>query len=239
MTYNKIHSKGDPVLNANGQPVYKHYKGEVKVDSYGNPITPVGYTKDLVRLCDILMVDAVYQFSTDPLVKTYQGQVRKSLSNWILTEIDEFNRRALEQTKVFFYPKNTIAKISVLDNQNKIISLDAAQTLKVKLYVPPVTFDDAALVESLIKTTIKTIDQQLQSNIISTSSIHVALRDVYKNDVVDVVVSGIGGTITADTFTLVSKTDRCSIKKRLVALADNTLIVQEAIDVEVIKHGID
>lgn len=239
LVYNILHHRGDPVFTATGQPVYRHHIGEVKTDVYGNPIIPAGYTKDLTRLCDILMIDAVYRFSTDPIVKTYQEQMRNAITSWILTDIDQFNKRALEQTKVFFYPKNTVSKIRVLDNQNNIVSMDAQQKLKIKLYVPPVTFTDTALLDALVKTTIKAIDIELQKPTISTSAIQTTLRAIYSKDVVEVTLEGLGAGVSSDTFTLVNKADRCSIKKRLVALADGVLAVREAIDIEIVKHGLD
>ena len=63
-----------------------------------------------------------------------------------------------------------------------------------------------------------------------------SLREIYGEDVYGLQVSGLGGIRNIQMFTVLEDSDRCSIRKRLTALPDGKLIVQESVDVEFVLH---
>lgn len=239
LVYNLLHAKGEVMLDEAGNPRYAHLKGEIVYDAEGQPLPMAGYEREMLRIFDILMIEGVYYFATDAVVKTYRNIVTSALLSWITEDLVSFQQRLLEQTKLYFYPKITAGDIKVLTADNAQLTLPAGQSVKVKLYVPPATYNDEILKAALMKATIKAIDAALQHQTVSVSAMEASLRALYKTDVIDVEVSGLGGALNLNAFTVLDNTTRCSLRKRLTALPDNQLIVEEDISISFIKHGLE
>lgn len=241
LVYNILHKRGDPVLDTNGDPVYEHHKGELIYDENNNPIPIPGYERDLLRLVDILTIEAPYYFAI-PLdfssTTNYRASIAKTLNKWITEDLPSINERLLDKTEIYFYPKVATGDIEILTNNNEVETVSASQSFNVTLLVSPNVYDDATLLSALRSITTRTIDASLQQKTVSISTIERSLLDAYGDDVIAVEVTGLGGVNTHNTFTILSKSNRCSIRKRLSALPDNTLTVEEDITIEFVKHGI-
>ncbi len=241
LVYNILHKRGDPVLDTNGDPTFEHHKGEVIYDEDNNPIPIAGYERDLLRLIDILTIEAPYYFAI-PLdfssTTNYRAAIAKTLNQWITQDLPSINERLLDKTEIYFYPKVTAGDIEVLTNNNEVESISAGQSFNVNLLVSPTVYGDTTLLTALRSITTRTIDTALQQKTVSISTIERDLLEAYGDDVIAVEVTGLGGVNTHNTFTILSNSNRCSIRKRLSALPDNTLTVDEDITIEFVKHGI-
>jgi hypothetical protein len=240
LVYNILHHAGDPVLDTEGNPVLEHLVGEIVLDEYGNPEIMPGYERDLLRFVDILTIEAAYYFAIPQDYNTstnYRTVIVKSLNSWILEDIPGFNERLLDKTKIYFYPKVAIGDIEILTNNNEIATVSASQSFKAILLVPPVVYKDSTLLQALRAITIKTIDKSLQNSTVSISSMEKDLLDTYGSDVISVELSGLGGVNTHNTFTVTNNSHRCSIRKRLSTLPNNTLIVEDDVTIEFVEHG--
>lgn len=241
LVYNILHKRGDPVLDTNGDLVYEHHKGELIYDENNNPIPIPGYERDLLRLVDILTIEAPYYFAI-PLdfssTTNYRASIAKTLNKWITEDLPSINERLLDKTEIYFYPKVATGDIEILTNNNEVETISASQSFNVTLLVSPNVYDDTTLLSALRSITTRTIDTSLQQKTVSISTIERSLLDAYGDDVIAVEVTGLGGVNTHNTFTILSNSNRCSIRKRLSALPDNTLTVEEDITIEFVKHGI-
>lgn len=237
--YVTLHQKGSPILNQDNEPVYLHNAGDIITDVNGEPLPVDNYKKELVRNIDILTIDGAYYFSNDPVVVKYTKSIIDSLLNWITVDLIKFNATLLDQTKIYFFPKVTLGDIRVLALNGIETTIPAGQTIKVKLHVSAITYENSALLTALTKTTIKIIDAALKKTVISVSAIEYDLINAYGTDVINVEVNGISGTHDFKTFTILDKSNSCSIKKRLTLLADNRMVVEEDLDVFYIKHDIN
>lgn len=241
LVYNIIHRKGEPILDTNAEPTYEHRRGEVMYDEDGNPIPIAGYERDLSRLVDILTIEAPYYFAL-PLdfssTKNYRANIAKTLNKWITQELPEINQRLLDKTEIYFYPKVTTGDIQILTENNEVQTIPASQSFSVKLLVSPSVYGDTTLLQALRNITVRTIDTTIQQKTVSVSGIEKSLLDAYGDDVIAVEVSGLGGTSTHNAFTVVNDSNRCSIRKRLSALPDFSLTVEEDVTIEFVKHGI-
>jgi hypothetical protein len=241
LVYNILHRRGDPKLDTNGDPIYEHLKGEVVYDEDGNPSIVPGYERDLLRLVDVLTIEAPYYFAIPvdfSSTTNYRTIIAKTLNQWITEDIPSFNERLLDKTEIYFYPKVATGDIEVLTNNNEVTIIPASQSFTVKLMVSPTVYDDTILLTALRSTTTKTIDASLQGKTVSISTIERDLLQAYGDDVIAVEVMGLGGVDTHNTFTVLSNSNRCSIRKRLSALPDNSLTVEEDITIEFVKHGL-
>lgn len=240
LVYNILHHRGDPKLDTNGDPIYEHRKGEVVYDEDGNALIIPGYERDLLRLVDVLTIEAPYYFAIPEdfsSTTNYRTIIAKSLNQWITEDIPSFNERLLDKTEIYFYPKVATGDIEILTGSNEVSTIPASQSFTIKLLVSPTVYDDATLLTALRSITTKTIDTSLQDKTVSVSAIESNLLQAYGDDVIAVEVSGLGGVDTHTTFTVLSNSNRCSIRKRLTALPDNSLTVEEDITIEFVKHG--
>jgi hypothetical protein len=237
LVYDIKHRKGDPVLDANGNQIYKYKVGDAKLDTKGELI-PIGQ-KYISRQLDIMFVEGLYYFSTDPSSTLYRESFINTVVNWITNEISEMNKVGLEQTRIYFYPKSNLSNIRVMVGSGTITQLEANQAFNIKLTVNKQVYENSALCMSLTNSTIKTIDEHLKKETISMSAIVSSLERVYGDDVISLSITGLGGDMNLDALTVLSTGDRCSIRKRLANIGDGKLIVQEDVSVEFVKHDLD
>jgi hypothetical protein len=228
------HHKGDPVLDSQGNQVYAHMAGDPVIDaSTGQPI--LASDRTLQRTIDIMLVEGVYRFGNDTAAQNYRTQIVTSLVSWITNDLADIELTLIEPAELYYYPQQSLGSISVMSNGTDT-NIEAAQSLVVTLSVPLSVYNNTDLRDELDNNTITTISQQLQNATISNTSILSALQASYGEDVVDVTMTGLGGTSGLTLFTVIDSTAQCSIKKKLVASSDNSLIVEEDVTINYLVH---
>jgi hypothetical protein len=238
LQYTLLHKKNTPVLDYRGNPQYLHQAGEVMLDSYNRPITQDNYLSELTRYVDITVIDAVYRFATDAVALTYRQYIAQSLVSWLIEDLASLNATLLDQTKIYFYPKVTQGDIQVMSRKGVEAKIPAAQSFMITLYVPKATAQSSDLLAAIKKSTIKTIDLAIKGVTTAISSIEMALRSQYGTDVIDVKLEGLGGLENYNALTVLDKSTRLSLRKRLVSLPDDQLIVEEDVEFVIIEHSV-
>lgn len=241
LQYNILHHAGEQKLNTDNTPIYKHRAGETILDEYGQPVIEPGYQRELVRLIDIFVVDAVYYFAI-PLnwsdANNYRAQLNRTVSSWILDDIAELQKQLLDKSQVFFYPKTSIGDIEVLTDENKVVSIPANIGFTVNVLVTPLTHSNAALLAALRQTTITVINTALAATTVSVSGIEKMLIDGYGNDAISVKLSFMDSLESISAFTILNK-NACSIRKRIVPLANAELSIEDDVTINFTKHGLE
>jgi hypothetical protein len=235
--YTLKHKRGDPILAPDGTQLIEFHRGEPMYSNDGKPILADDYQRYMVRILDILLIDGAYFFANDSVVSDYRNYVISSMIAWIADELTYYDSNTLDQTQIFYHPKVNTGNINILNSDNEKVTIGAAQSMTVVLYVPPKTYNDDKLKSTLTAATIKTIDAQFQNAQVAISSIVEALKEKYGTDVFDVEISGLGGSLGLSVLTVLDTSNRLSIKKKLTALPDNTMLVEEDIDVQFKVHG--
>jgi len=232
--YTKLHTKGETVLTAEGEIVYLHRKGDVVLNDQGLPTeTTAQYT---AHHLDLLLVDGAYYFTTDPVHQNYRKELRALIRGWITTALAQINNVLLEQTRVYYRPKNGIGQISAKIDQDTIVPIEAQQSFSVVLFVNNAIYRDERIRQQLRTTTIQLLNQYIQTSMVSMSDITVALKAAYGDTVRSFSLSGLGGTVNYPTVTLVNTREQLTLMKRLVAQDDDSLIVQEAVNIDFINY---
>jgi hypothetical protein len=231
---NYLHRKNDPILDTDGTAIMRHQKGDLVLDSSGNPIL-IGQ-RSIIRQIDIVVIEAAYVFATDLSTINYRKTMTRTIVDWITNDLTKISDKLLEQTRLYFYPKTTLGTIEVMTGNGVVKTINAGQSFGVDLYLSGASYSNQALRERLTKTTIKVISEQIKLPTVSLDAISAALRAQYGNDVISVQVNGLGGSENITTLTVVDDANRCSIRKRLVALPDDTLIVEEDVNLNFIRH---
>jgi hypothetical protein len=229
-----LHAKGTPVLDSQGAQVYQYRVGDVMLDSQGKPISTD--VRGMLRQIDIMLIEGPYWFATDTAATTYRQKLIDSVLGWLIDDLGALEKQLLDQTRIYFYPKTTMGTIDVMVGAGITRSIAAGQAFVLSLYVTKAVFNNTALRDRLEKTSIQTINTQLKQATISIDSMTAALREVYSNDVISVQLSGLGGTLNLPALTILDDANRCSIRKRLVALSDDSLIVEEDVSISFVLH---
>lgn len=239
LVYDLLHAAGDTVLDAQGNPTYLHRAGDYRLDQFNRPIPIDNYQTILKRSLELVVLDGTYQFATDPVTKTYVGQINDELIASLTNDLVTINQEALEKTKIFYYPSITQGLISLNADNNRLVTQEAAQSLKVVLYVSLDVYNNKALTNSLQTATVKTIGDYLASHkTIAVSLLEDALASKYGDDVIGVAVSGLGGSENFRVMSVVDASTRLSVRKTLKLLPNSQIAVQEDITVVFSLHGL-
>lgn len=234
IVFNQLHKKGDPVLDGEGNQVYAYRSGDLMLDDQNQLITIS--PRKIMRLCDIFLIDGIYWFATAPGVMEYKQELISTLAYWLTNDLNSIEEILLEQTRIYFYPKTTIGGIDVLVNEGTKMQFSAQQSLQLVLYVPDRVYSNDKLKETIEQNTIDVLMTALKETQLSVSSMEEQLRTTYKDDVIEVQLRGFGGDDNIRVATIINNTTRCSIKKKLVSLADNTLTLTDDISVTFVRH---
>lgn len=238
LEYNLLHRKGDLRFDAEGNPEYSARKGELVIDpSTGLPIPVANYKTRLKHIVDVLAVDAVYTFASDSITKQYVNTVKKSLLTWITEDLNELNAQALENTSILFYPKVSKGVVQAIVGENAKMSIEAAQTLAVTIYLPSSKYENTALKAALEATTIRTLGDYFANNLtIDTSSLYSTLSKAYGEDATGVSVVGLAGKTGDVVLTVLDSSTNLSLNKVLIVQANNEMVVREDIVVDFQIH---
>ena len=238
LKWNVLHAKNDPVLDAAGKATYAHRSGDPMLDAEGNPVPKAGYLGEMVRHVDITAIEGAYRFATDSVATEYCKLIDASLLNWLTEDLARLNANLLDQTKIYFYPKVNQGSVRVMTGSGLESKIPAGQSFAVTLHVPASTYSNALLLTAIKKTTVRTIDAAIKGLTTAVSAIEQALRVQYGADVIDVQLTGLGGAENIPTLTVLDVSNRLSIRKRLITLPDEQLIVEEDIDIVFIRHAL-
>jgi hypothetical protein len=236
LTYTILHAKDDPVLDGEGNQVYQWRKGDVKLDGNGDPI--ILNPRGMMRQIDLMLIEGAYKFATDVITLNYRTKLTRTVVEWLTNDLEGISENLLEQTRLYFYPRTTLGSIDVMIQDGITTTISAGQAFQVTLYVSAAVYANEKLRTQLSTTTVKTLSTQLRNSTVSISAAIMALRQAYGNDVIDVQLEGLGGDANLPALTVLDEGERCSIRKRLVAQPDDSLIVQEDVTVGFVRHEI-
>ena len=231
---NKLHSKGDPVLDSDGEVVYKFRKGDVMLDLTGNPIPAA--SEGLERQVDLLLIDGNYWFATDATAASYRNELTTTIVRWLTNDLESLSKRLLENTRLYFYPKVDTGYIDVKLADGTVLSMPAGQSLRLDLVVDEIVNANTALKAQLVNISIASVSTQLEQDTVAVDEIQAKLRELYKTDVKSATLTGFGGSSNYTMLSVVDPATRLSLRKRLVAQPDDTLIVTEDLTVNFIVN---
>lgn len=234
ITYTKLHSKGDEVKDNNGNTVYKHRAGDYIKDDNGNLI--IEEPRKIIRRLELMMIDGTYLFANDVIGTEYRTELVNTILDWLIDGLEPINKRVLEQTRIKFYPSSSNGSVKVVYNDGLPTYINAHQSFKVDLVVTKQVANNQDILDKIKESTIKIIQEELNKLTVSSSSIAARLVTDYGINVIGMRLKGLGDNDRIVAFTVLEENKRCTIKKKLVVQADNTLGVMEDIIFNVLEH---
>jgi len=231
-----LHHKGDPILNMDGSPTIAHWAGEAVLDEFGNPI-PVG-ERSVMRWWDMVLFDGVYRYVTNVDDKAYAASVPLTIVDWINDTLAPIRSHLIQETELYFQPRNTLKYVEVLVDDGDTKTIQAAQRLKIDYYVSKEVYEDADLRAALESSAIKQVVLYLNNLVVSTQALEDVIMAAAGTDIVSVEVSNLGGiSNNFKVLTLLDESARLCVAKQLTYDADGTFGVIDAIEVNFRRHS--
>jgi hypothetical protein len=218
-----------------------HRTGENILDQYGKP-QPVNGQRGLKRQTDLFLIDGKYYFATNDSTTTYRDEVTDLITSWVTTDIDTISGRLLERTKLFFYPKTTVGTFTAIVGDGRVVQVSADQHFVVQYYMMREKYDNADLKAQIERKTAEVLPAAMTGTTIAVSSMVAMLSAAIGDDVISIdVYSNVFGTsesgvVRYPAITLTDQSMRPSVGKRLLALSNQTIVVQDSVTVEFVPH---
>lgn len=232
--YEVLHAQGEAVLDSDGVQVLRYRQGDIKRDNEGNPLPESG--RKILRQVELLLLEGSFTLATDRRVLNYARDTARAIVNWVSTDIAAIQERMLENTQLWYYPQTTLGTVRALVEDGLSTAVSADQSFRVKYYLTKIGYDNVDLRAELSRTAVVLINQTLDDATISVSAMARRIKDQVSSEVLDVVVSGLGGEANYEMLSLEDDSSRLGIRKRLDVLPNGELTVQDDVSVEFIRH---
>lgn len=169
LVYNQINKAGSQVYNANGEPVYQYYAGDIVLDNNYNPFIVSNGVNNYV--IDMVFYDGAYRIATDPNVTNYVQLATNTIAEWASTTMSELDNNFFEQTVIKYSPPITVGSISCNVDGVSNVTLDASLSPTVNVYLPSVDYLNINYQNQIKLTITKAIRTYLQNTILSKSGL--------------------------------------------------------------------
>lgn len=229
--YNKIHSKGDPILDDKGNQVILHHKGDIILDKNNLPI--IDDIGGMIRYIDICMLDYEFKVSNEEMYQEYNRIAIKQLESYLFDILPRKNKKLLEHTALYYKSYKSslpiLAKIndsyySINSSISPNIKITYNQGANIKL-----TSSDIDNIETIIG---GVIDRYLENSTIKLEQLRKEIKSALGENVVAVQITNIEPT-NSEVITFKDKSKRLSMKKKLHLTDFNQLIVKYDLNVNI------
>lgn len=227
--YELLHSKGDVQMVDDGNgglvPYIRYYAGSTQLDSGGKPIP--AETQGMTRQIDLLLLEGAYWFASEAVSTEYVKTITKLLTGWLTEDLEAVQTNLLEQTRLYFYPKSAMGGIDVMILDGLTTTMQAGQSFTIQFSVSSTVVKDTKLQAKIERRAIQLLAEALKNPSVAHSKITDQLQDEFENDIKGLTLSMFGEGKNVDVVTVMDDATRLGIRKRVAALADGTLAVQD------------
>ena len=197
ITLTKLFSKGDYVLDEQGQKVILHSKGDTILDSNGEPI--IDLISGILRYVDILMLE--YEFSivasgTNTVAANFLDLVTDDFESILFTDLPAMNKSLLERTTIYYKASRSTKPVTINTGGTEV-SIDYRVAPTVTLTVPDTVSIDLNTQESIRATIGNIINSALTSSTIVLSDIATTIKNKLDVNIIDVKIKNLANTDTS------------------------------------------
>lgn len=220
ITFAKVHSAGDPVLDDEGNHEVLYYAGSLKTDpvtGFPIPVSTVAHQYEL----RMVLLDGAYAFATESSSIAYKDSIPTTIIDYINNDIMPFRDSLIERTELFFEPRSTKRSSPVKLDGESVRSINTSLSFELTYLLDKVTARDAELREAITVTTKRIIKEMLSETVVSMSELIDRLNSAAGSEVVNVdVVSPFGISTVAE---LQDNDSHFAVKSMLQPLSNGKL----------------
>lgn len=232
--YTVLHRAGDPILDAQGNPVMAHLKGDVVLDADGEPelLEP----RKIMREFTMFLVDGLYYFATEEASVSYRTEIPMQVVTWLINDIDQIQKRLMEEAEIYLYPITTFGDTLAKVNEDLTSTVSIDQALTVTYYMTPASYGNTALRPSLSNSTKEIVNAALQQTTIAKSNTLSQLALNAGDSVVNVDIGGLGGVNNFPVLTVLDSSVQLGLRKKLTVLSNQKLLVEDDLNINFLRH---
>jgi len=108
-----LHSKGDPVLDENDEPIYLYREGDVMVDNNGIPI--IDGRRGVVRYNSMVYTEYIFDYIPDEEYTAAVTDVVERMTDTLLDTMEDLNKTNIDNTNILFSPTRSFTDIELTD----------------------------------------------------------------------------------------------------------------------------
>lgn len=194
----KLHSAGNQVLDALGNPVVLHAIGTFYLDIYGNPIPLPFATRQPQYSVSCMMFDLRLFYSAHQADVAFVAALPTTLSAYLAT-ISTLQSNLLEQTQLYYVPNTTMGSAVFSSGNNKPMTLNLGFSFSIIAYVAQTTLDNATLIASITSDITAIIQNEMTLSLISLTDIAQNIKTQLADTILSVDVNGIDGSQSLQT----------------------------------------
>ena len=233
-----LHKKGETIYLEDGvTPLLAHQIGEVKLDpETGEPL--VVSKRALGRHVDLFFLEASALFATNVADVDYRESLAAALVLYLERDIESYNQKLLAPAKLYFWPERTLGQTKAIIRDGKVSYIPATLSFDINVYLNSVQYSNTALRSSIDTSIRKVIAAALKKDSFAISEVIETIRGTLGNDAVPIDITPLGPKKDLTTFTLYDQSSRCGIKHKLVVDPDETLRLEDDINISWIRHSV-
>ena len=234
LVYTILHHAGDPVLDAEGEPVMQHRIGDIVLDANGQAelLAP----RLVKREFTLFLVDGMYYFATEASSVEYRDEIPMQIVNWVEGDISNIRKLLLDEAKIYFYPVTTFGDTTAKVKEGLMADISLDQSLNITFYMNPASYRNTSLRPSIITMTKRLITEMLSHTRVVRSDIIAALKLAAGDDISGVEITGLGAAADFSILTVEDESVRLSLRKKLTVLTNQELMVEDDLNINFLRH---
>jgi len=218
---NKLHSAGDQILDANGNPIIQYAAGSIQLDANGNPI--VITTEALQYYVKSIMFDLRLFYSQNTVDVAFVQNLTSTLQSYFNT-IATIESSLLEQTQLYYVPNNTMGTATFSVGNNTPIVLDLGFSFNFVIYVTQATLTNETLLASITTDITTIVQQEMTNSVISLTDIANNAKTQLSDSVISIDVDGIDGNLALQTVIVPAGITTPIVGQQLIYDVDNNAL---------------
>jgi len=229
---NLLYSKGDIVVDENGNTVYEHKVGDTILDGNNNPIVDV--YSGIQRFIDIIMLEYEFKVANSSPYVEYLSTCLDILDMYIFTDMVGYNKTFIDQTQLVYKSLKSCLDVT-LTNTSLTYNVGYLISPTVTLYLNTSESPTSVELNNYRDTVGKIIDGYLDKSVIYLSDIKNDIIAKLGSNVLSVKIAGMDTSNNSEVITVGKSSNKLVLSKLLEFSATNDLEVKYDINIVAIN----
>lgn len=225
----KLYNAGDPKLDSNGLPTYLHRKGDIRFDAAGNPMVVVD--RDKIYYVDVMFIDAKVFASERASEIEFVASIYDTLEKYFTT-VRNLQLQLMERTQIFFRCVRSTGTAKFNMGDGIVSKQNIEMSFNIICYVPSFVKKDETIQKSIVDKTCIAIEESIKTKVISMMDIFEIVKSKMSDYIDHFSLLGINGSMTNQTFVIMSEDAQPSIARKLELTEDNIISLSKQIQME-------